>query len=201
MRTQQQSDNCLKELREIISGLGADTVAISEEVLKMPEFRSWSACSFPEGHHYGDGGLIQHTMEVVSLCVINGYRSNAFGNKEVNQKVLVLAALFHDIGKIYDYFCHFYSNGTTEWRPALHKRTIHHISRSAIFWSKAVERTGLCKDIEEDVLHCILSHHGQREWGSPVAPHSREAWILHLCDGLSARMSDCDRVDLIKIKQ
>jgi len=43
------------------------------------------------------------------------------------------------------------------------------------------------------VLHCILSHHGRREWGSAVAPSSREAWLVHLADMKSARMDSYDK--------
>jgi 3'-5' exoribonuclease len=56
-------------------------------------------------------------------------------------------------------------------------------------------------EIAERVTHNILSHHGQREWGSAVAPYSREAWILHLCDGLSARIDDCDRLDMTTVNK
>ena len=52
--------------------------------------------------------------------------------------------------------------------------------------------------IQEDVLHVILSHHGNRLAGSPVAPKTREAWIIHLCDGISARLYDADTWDVVK---
>jgi 3'-5' exoribonuclease len=51
---------------------------------------------------------------------------------------------------------------------------------------------------ENNVLHNILAHHGQRAWGSPVAPATKEAWILHLADNLSARLDDCDKHDILK---
>jgi 23S rRNA maturation-related 3'-5' exoribonuclease YhaM len=38
----------------------------------------------------------------------------------------------------------------------------------------------------DSVSHCILSHHGRKEWGSPVEPKTPEAWILHAADMLSA---------------
>jgi 3'-5' exoribonuclease len=88
-----------------------------------------------------------------------------------------------------------------EWVGTNHKRLVHHISRSAIEWSKAVETTNSCRDIEESVLHAILAHHGRREYGSPVAPNSRLAWILHLSDQMSARMNDCDTNDMIRPKE
>jgi 23S rRNA maturation-related 3'-5' exoribonuclease YhaM len=54
-------------------------------------------------------------------------------------------------------------------------------------------------DINQDnITHNILSHHGQRAYGSPVFPATREAWVLHLADNLSARLDDCDKHDRIK---
>ena len=36
----------------------------------------------------------------------------------------------------------------------------------------------------------ILSHHGKKEWGSPIEPQSQGAWILHLADMMSARVDE-----------
>jgi len=36
------------------------------------------------------------------------------------------------------------------WFGTDHKRNVHHISRSAIEWSKAVEKTNTCRDIEDE---------------------------------------------------
>ena len=33
-----------------------------------------------------------------------------------------------------------------------------------------------------EAKHCILAHHGRREWGAPVVPATREAWCVHLAD-------------------
>jgi 23S rRNA maturation-related 3'-5' exoribonuclease YhaM len=59
-----------------------------------------------------------------------------------------------------------------------------------------VAETGLFKDIEDEVLHAILAHHGFQEFGSPVQPNSKVAWLLHLCDSISARMDDVDKMDI-----
>jgi len=53
-------------------------------------------------------------------------------------------------------------------------------------------------ELHDKVLHAILAHHGCREAGSPVAPKTREAWLVHFCDGISARMDDADTWDIIK---
>jgi 23S rRNA maturation-related 3'-5' exoribonuclease YhaM len=75
---------------------------------------------------------------------------------------------------------------------------IHHISRSAIIWAEAASRlyTNYSK-YYEPVLHAILAHHGFREAGSPVAPKTRVAWLVHLCDNISARMDDADTFDIV----
>lgn len=168
----------------------------SKYVLEDERFWGWSASSLinndpksPKLHHYGRGGLATHTTEVVELCLHNAERYPG-----VNKRVLFLAALYHDVGKIWDYE---FRDG--EWYGNEHKRRIHHIIRSALFWNEVCVKKP--NPYSEDVLHCILSHHGRREWGSPVAPDTKEAWLLHLCDAMSARMDDCLRVDMLKVQK
>lgn len=198
----------LSSLRAIAATLDASKIA--EYVLGNPQFALWTG-SLDNKHHYGQGGLLRHTHEVVKLCLST--RQFFAGLYDIPEKELFLAALFHDIGKIYDYEPAdatalarvevWKEQGYDDvnfliWRSASHKRMIHHISASAIFWSKSVERTNTCRDIENNVTHAILAHHGARAWGSPVAPKSRVAWLLHLCDNISARLNDCDRTDYLK---
>ncbi len=177
--------------------IGTDVAEISKHVIDLPEFALWSG-SDKDKHHYGQGGLQQHTYEVVNLMLSNMELLAQYGHK-FDERVVFLSGLFHDIGKTRDYrpLVIGVAGSYREWDATLHKRKIHHISRSGIIWSLAVEKTGLCKDIEDDVLHCILSHHGLRQWGSPVFPKTKEAWLLHHCDSISARMSDCEKVDLV----
>jgi 3'-5' exoribonuclease len=167
-------------------------LSIANVVLTDPRFRIWSGSSKSNQHHYGDGGLIEHTWEVIKLCRLNMTFYHSAGERYFSDKELFLAALFHDAGKMWDY-----EKVEGVWRSAEHKRLIHHVSRSAIVWSKAVEMTGTCKDIEDSVLHAILAHHGCREFGSPVAPKTKLAWMLHICDQMSARMNDADKIDLV----
>ncbi len=164
-------------------------VNIANEVIKDEKFAIWSGSSKPNLHHYGKGGLLKHTTEVVELCLLNNNFLNQIG-KGTDNKELFLAALFHDIGKTFDYEP---TNGEmSEWQGTVHKRRIHHISRSALIWNSVAD----CEpEIVENVLHAILAHHGQRAWGSPVAPATITAWLLHLCDGISARSEDCERIE------
>ena len=181
---------------------------IADFLLLNPRFSLWSGSGYPNQHHYGTGGLITHVSEVVNMCL--DMREKWY--PEINVKVLFLSALMHDWGKLWDYepvhqYCETYKNvrlndidSEVKWRSTTHKRNIHHISRSAIEWSKAVALSGECKDIEDEVTHAILSHHGQREWGSPVAPNTQMAWLLHCCDVISARMNDCEKMDYVRFR-
>lgn len=156
---------------------------IAKNVLDKPEFLTCSGSHTVGMHHYGTGGLLQHTLEVWLLAD----KSNFVLNEPVSRKELFLACLFHDIGKIYDYEL---VNGV--WGPTQHKYLIRHLSRSAIEWSKAVDQHKDYQNMHDSVLHAILAHHGSKLHGSPVTPRTQLAWLLHLSDALSARMNDYD---------
>lgn len=163
-------------------------------ILDNPNFSIWTGSAHPENHHYGDGELLKHTAEVVELCLTTTQCCFVQG---IDLKVLSVAALWHDYGKLFDY-----EKREGVWCPAKHRRIIRHISRGTIEFEKIFAHLTDEKSIEfkEKVVHCILSHHGRREWGSSVAPLTKEAWILHLCDGLSARINDADKVDRVHHK-
>lgn len=194
----------IKRLKAIARKHGFRVSMVAGHVILDPRFLTWSGSSKPQQHHYGKGGLLQHTTEVVELCLDAARR---YAEHDINPRALFLAALFHDCGKMWDYEPH-PDNGNQigewkgvrdDWGGSPHKRLIHHVSRSAIEWSLAVEKDGvLKKELGDDVLHAILSHHGSRQTGSPVAPKTRVAWLVHLCDGMSARMYDADTWDIVK---
>jgi 3'-5' exoribonuclease len=56
--------------------------------------------------------------------------------------------------------------------------------------SKAAMELGIDDEKENLLLlrHCLLSHHGQLEYGSPVRPHIMEAEIIHQIDMMDASM-------------
>ena len=176
-------------LRRMASGHRVSKIA--NEVLSDPRFAIWGGSSGEGAHHNYHGGLAEHTMEVAQLADANARLLRV----DVNHQELFLAALFHDVGKMWDYE---YNEVSGKWQGTKHKRIIHHISRSGVEWVKAVEKTNSFRESSDNVLHAILAHHGRREWGSPVAPLSRVAWLVHLADQLSARMNDADTNDIIK---
>ena len=52
---------------------------------------------------------------------------------------------------------------------------------------RELERREVPQDEIQRIVHIVLSHHGQREWGSPVVPCSQEAMLVHFLDNLSAK--------------
>ncbi len=130
------------------------------------------------GHHAALGGLLQHTTEVAAIARTIARTSGADGE-------LVLAgALLHDIGKLDAY----------RWDgPFDHTSTgrlMGHVVLGAMRFDRrlASEPTPPCSDHERDLLlHLILSHHGRREFGSPVPPLTLEADVLHWADNASAK--------------
>lgn len=178
--------------------------SLSISPLANEKFKTWSGSSKPEQHHYGKGGLCKHTKEVVKLMRDTATSLGIQG--ELDPVEMYLAALFHDCGKIWDYEP--VDSTMNHWRGTTHKRMIHHISRGAIWWNDCVseyrtQNPGSTKyDKYEDlVTHAILAHHGRREFGSPVTPKTKVAWLLSLCDGISARMDDANKLDVLHDKE
>jgi len=187
----------ISKLAEKAKLLGDDVYTVCKGILEDERFAIWSGSSQSIQHHYGFGGLAQHTLEVVDLCFrVKSLYEHKF---EIDSKELFLSVFFHDVGKMWDYEQTKSLDGKEPlWKSTDHKRYIHHISRSAIVWSKESQVVqAIYEEYHDKVLHAILAHHMKREAGSPVAPKSRVAWMLTLCDNLSARINDADTWDVL----
>jgi 23S rRNA maturation-related 3'-5' exoribonuclease YhaM len=125
-------------------------------------------------HHVWEGGLAQHVLEVTDTGKLLAERGS-----DINTGVVVASCLWHDFGKLWDIV-----REGDAWGHGDHYQKIYHIYRSAAEWEKASKK--VAKDIREAVTHCILAHHGERKYGSPVEPQSREARIVHYSDMMSA---------------
>lgn len=158
---------------------------LAAKVIGCPSFQTWTATADSSKHHYGFGGLRDHTIEVIQLCL----SSNFTLGSPCDRAELFLAALWHDYGKIWDYKDFQYvGDPRVTWGNTDHKHKIHHVVRSVLeFQAEVVAQGHLGLDIDE-IVHSMLSHHGLRENGSPVTPQTPMAWILHTCDMMSARV-------------
>ncbi len=160
-------------------------------ILENSRFLKWPASlGF---HHAYEGGLIAHTVEVADYAL-----GSAIPGTDTN--VLIAAALWHDFEKIREYELtelgvNYVGSGVmidtpdvkALWNHTDYGKRIHHIQGSAIAFTLAATEFGVRYEVIEDVVHCILAHHGRREWGSPVEPQTVEALLLHQADLISAK--------------
>lgn len=128
-------------------------------------------------HHGYLGGLLEHTLSVTQIC---DFMSDKY--KFVDRDVLVASAMLHDVGKLWE-LSDFPLNDYTD-----DGQLLGHIYIGA----ELVEKTASSIDAFPDRLktiikHCILSHHGEFEYGSPVLPKTIEAHILHCADDMDAK--------------
>jgi 3'-5' exoribonuclease len=129
-------------------------------------------------HHAWIGGLLEHVLTLVRVC-----RAAAPFYPEVDQDLLVTGAILHDIGKVREL-----SWGTT-FGYTVEGQMIGHISiAQGMLREKASSLPEFPPKLLTLVEHMILSHHGKREFGSPVLPMTPEAILLSALDDLEAKM-------------
>jgi 3'-5' exoribonuclease len=131
-------------------------------------------------HHVWEGGLVDHTEQVVALALELAVTSASFG-PFIDLSVVAIASLFHDFGKIDDYQ---WSSGG--WVKTDHYQKIHHVVKSYEYFME-YSKNRISDPKRQEIGHCILAHHGSLAYGSPVLPATREAWAVHLGDMASVQ--------------
>ncbi|MCI9140328.1 HD domain-containing protein [bacterium 1XD42-8] len=129
-------------------------------------------------HHGFVGGLLEHTLSVVKLCE---YYTKAY--PILNRDLLLISALFHDIGKTRELSL-FPENDYTEEGQLLG----HIVIGSEMISEKIKEIPGFPPILAGEVKHCVLSHHGEYEYGSPKKPAIIEAMALNFADNTDAKI-------------
>ena len=98
---------------------------------------------------------------------------------EIKVERCILAILFHDYGKVYEY--------NTEGETQTDMYLLGHIFIGAHKLQNVLEQQGVDGEEIKRIIHVILAHHGTREFGSPVLPCTQEAVIVNMLDNLSAK--------------
>lgn len=145
-------------------------------------------CRAPGGklwHHAYIGGLLEHTLSVmmISQFICQHYK------KSVNSDLLLSAAFLHDIGKIEEFSTQGFINYSTPGRLMGHI-----VLGTNMIMEKISQVLEFPANLQEQILHCILSHHGQKERGSPVVPMTLEAIILNYVDELDSSVAAFQRI-------
>ncbi len=134
-------------------------------------------------HHNYLGGLLEHTLSMATVA------KALFPLYPKIQKDLVLAAIFlHDIAKTQE-LSYKIGFSYTDRGQLLG----HIVQGTQLVTQKADELKTAGKPVNPEILdsllHIIVSHHGTREFGSPVLPATPEAFMVNYIDNLDAKMN------------
>ena len=129
-------------------------------------------------HHNFAGGLLEHSLSVAKLCDFYTTRYPA-----LNRDLLITAALCHDIGKMKEISA-FPENDYTD-----EGQLIGHIVTGTMMVDEKIRQIeGFPVKLANELKHCILSHHGELEYGSPKKPALLEAVALAFADNTDAKL-------------
>ncbi len=103
---------------------------------------------------------------------------------ELNKDLLIAGAMLHDIGKIeelsYDSAFEYTDKG---------KLLGHIVIASNLVLDEIKKNPDFPQQLENNLIHLILSHQGKLEHASPVIPKTAEAIALYQADELSAKVN------------
>ena len=130
----------------------------------------------PVVHHAYTGGLLEHSI-AVAYNTAQFYLAN---NLNINIDLVIAGGLLHDLGKLDAY----------AWDPVPRMlapgNVLGHITmgyhKIAKFLDEEIAAGNFDETLALALEHIILSHHGRREYGSPVIPAIPEAIIVSAAD-------------------
>jgi len=185
-RTEKNIQQMFEEIIQILAVIKNPFIkALVDEFLKDKELMK-KFCTAPaatQNHHSYIGGLLEHTHSMLSVAkAVMPYYPQL-------QSDLVLAGIFlHDMGKTeelsYDMAFSYTDSG----------QLIGHIVQTTIMVNDKLtnlKQAGVevDKQVLDSIMHIIISHHGQYEFGSPKLPMTAEAFLVSLLDNIDAKIN------------
>jgi 3'-5' exoribonuclease len=182
LSTSRDIDAMIDSIDILIDNLGDPFLRqLVEFFYNNPQIRA-ALCNAPAAariHHSYRGGLLEHIYEITILAkpLLDLYPS-------INQDMLLTGILLHDIGKLEE----------LSWEDEIlytdQGRLIGHLILGDEAVSKAIDTIPQFPvDLNLQVKHMILAHHGRYEYGSPRRPKTLEAIALHHLENLDAQVN------------
>ena len=180
--TNKNIDEMMMELTKFIAGVNNPyykqvlTKLFIDNTEFAEAFKKHSAAK--SVHHGFIGGLLEHTLSVAKMC-------DFFAKQYpiLNRDLLMTSAICHDIGKVYE-LSDFPMNDYTDAGQLL-----GHIVMGSEMLGKIMDSIpDFPTKLKNELKHCILSHHGELEYGSPKKPALIEAMALNLADKADAKI-------------
>ena len=158
-----------------------DIKEMCKALMDVDEFKSkfYTHPAAEHNHHAEAHGLLFHTTRMMDvadkLCDVY---------KDVDRDIVIASILFHDVGKLQELEMNAAGAGSYT-RMAM----LGHIYIGASMVEDFYKKGMISMEQYLMITHCILSHHGKKEWGSPVEPMTQEALIVHMVDNLDAQVN------------
>ncbi len=129
-------------------------------------------------HHNYASGLLYHSVSMARMAeaVCKLY-------PDINRDFVVAGALIHDLGKTLEL------SGPVATKYTDEGKLLGHISIMAGEIRMAAEKLNIVGETPLLLEHMILSHHSKPEFGSPIPPLTREAFVLASIDDFDAKMN------------
>jgi 3'-5' exoribonuclease len=179
--THRDIDSMFERLQMITSSIGTPYLKkLIQAFLNDKEFvRNFKAApAAKKMHHAYIGGLLEHTLSMVSLS--DKVASHYSG---IDRDLLLTGAILHDIGKIREFEYQFKIDYSDEGRL---------LSHIVVGLEMIDEKLSEIEDFPKDKMlllkHMIVSHHGSREFGSPEPPKTIEAVVLNYIDEIDSKV-------------
>ncbi len=165
-------------------GIRALLTGLLEDAPFMEKFKTSPAAKGM--HHVFSGGLLQHTLKVARLCdlIYREYEAHdPIIASMINRDILMAGAILHDIGKVEEL------SPAPGFEYTQKGRLLGHITLGLMEFKKRLDAApGIPEEHADLLMHMMVSHHGEYEFGSPKRPKCMEAFILHYADNLDAKL-------------
>lgn len=171
-----------KKLEKLIEGLiDQDIKRLLKEILQGNVYQEYKIN--PAGmsyHHAYIGGLLEHSVDVAELALAMGEQIG-----KVDKDLILAGALLHDIGKLKEI------SSDIGFPYTVEGKLVGHIPLGAMMINESATKLSppIPPERLQQLLHIILSHHGEPEKGSPMVCKTKEAYIVHHADELDSIMN------------
>ena len=145
------------------------------------QLRIWPAAQ--QIHHAYRGGFLEHIckMAEVGLLIARAYGAD--------EDLVLAGVILHDIGKLQELA---YEGGAGSYTRD--GNLVGHIALGLMMVRETITGiSGFPVELRSQIEHLVASHHGVREYGSPVEPKTIEAFILAAVDELDAKLNQVRR--------
>ncbi len=135
-------------------------------------------------HHAWRSGLLEHT-----LSLLRAASALEPVYPELEWDLVRAGLLLHDIGKTEEQGDRAGDDYTVDGTM------LGHVYLGAYRVDRAIDSMPDFPDhLRTEVIHLILSHHGDREYGAPIEPASIESVFIHHLDNLDAKIAHTSQV-------